>query len=92
VVSPSGLDADVIRIGAALIDALPGDPARPTSFDPWVRQRPVRPGFVVDLLTATSRIDAQLAARAIGHVLAWPETYWPDDVLVPAALGFARPK
>jgi len=50
----------------------------------------MRPGFVVDLLTATSRIDAGLAARAIEHLLAWPKTYGPDDVLVPAALAFAK--
>ena len=45
----------------------------------------MRRGFVVDLLTATSRIDAGLAARVIEHLLAWPKTYKPDDVLVPAA-------
>jgi hypothetical protein len=51
---------------------------------------PVKPGFVVDLLTATSRIDAGLAARAVEHLLAWPKTYKPDDVLVPAALTIAK--
>ena len=50
----------------------------------------MRPGFVVDLLTAANRIDAGLAVRAIEHLLAWPKTYKPDDVLVPAALTFAR--
>jgi len=78
------------QVGAALIDVLPGDPARPVEFDPWVRPRSVRPGFVVDLLTATSKIDAGLAARAIEHLLAWPSTYTPDAVLVPAALAFAK--
>jgi hypothetical protein len=50
----------------------------------------VKPGFVVDVLTATSRIDAGLAAHAIEHLLAWPKTYKPDDVLVPAARAFAK--
>ena len=50
----------------------------------------VKPGFVVDLLTATSRIDAGLAARAIERVLSWPKTYKPDEVLVPAARAFAE--
>jgi hypothetical protein len=50
----------------------------------------VEPGFAVDLLTATSRIDAELAARAIEHLLTWPETYRPDEALVPAARAFAR--
>ena len=57
---------------------------------PGTRPTPVRPGFVVDVLTATSRIDAGLAARAIEHLLAWPKTYKPDAVLVPAALAFAK--
>jgi hypothetical protein len=50
----------------------------------------VKPDFVVDLVTALSRIDAGLAARAVEHLLAWPKTYRPDDVLVPAALAFAK--
>lgn len=73
------------QIGAALIDAMPGDPTGRQEVDPWTRPTPVKPGFVVDLLTATSRIDAGLAARAIEHLLAWPKAYKPDGVLVPAA-------
>jgi hypothetical protein len=79
-----------VRIGAALIDALPGDPAKPTALDLWGRPEPVTPGFVVDLLTATSRIDAQLAARAVEHLLSWPKTYRLDGVLVPAARAFTK--
>jgi len=89
VASPNAI-GDLVKIGAALIDVLPGDPARPTTLDRWDRVEPVRPGFVVDLLTASSRIDAGLAARAIEHLLAWPKTYKPDDVLVPAARMFAK--
>lgn len=90
VVAPMGTTGDLEQIGAALIDALPGDPARREEVSPWARLSPVKAGFVVDLLTATSRIDAGLAARAIEHLLAWPKTYGPDDVLVPAALALAK--
>jgi hypothetical protein len=78
------------QICAALIDALPGDPTRREEVGTWTRPTPVTAGFVVDLLTATSRIDAGLAARAIEQLLAWPKTYGPDDVLVPAALALAK--
>jgi hypothetical protein len=41
----------------------------------------VKPDFAVDLLTASSRIDARLAARAIEHLLAFAKqaesTAWP---------------
>ena len=73
-----------------MIEALPGGPTRREEVGTWTQPTPVRPGFVVDLLTATSRIDAGLAARAIEHLLAWPKTYKPDDVLVPAAHAFAK--
>jgi hypothetical protein len=86
---------DPACIGAALIDTLPGGSARPAALDSWNRPEPVRPGFVVDLLTAASRIDAgatdtELASRALAHMLAWPRTYGMDNVLVPAALIFAE--
>jgi hypothetical protein len=90
VAAPTDFAGDLVQIGAALIDVLPGDPARPAELSNWARPTPVRPGFVVDLLTATSRIDAGLAARAIEHLLAWPKMYEPDDILVPAALAFAK--
>ncbi|MFB9266888.1 2OG-Fe(II) oxygenase [Bradyrhizobium erythrophlei] len=90
VAAPTGATGDLQQIGLTLIDALPGDPAKRERVDTWSRPTPVKPGFVVDLLTATSRIDGGLAARAIEHLLAWPETYTPDDVLVPAALAAAK--
>ncbi|MCP1846169.1 putative 2-oxoglutarate/Fe(II)-dependent dioxygenase YbiX [Bradyrhizobium sp. USDA 4524] len=88
VAAPAGLPLE--QIGQALIDAMPGDPTTQQQVDVWTRPAPVKPGFVVDLLTATSRIDAGLAARAIQHLMAWPKTYKPDDVLVPAALAIAK--
>ncbi|MCC8957618.1 2OG-Fe(II) oxygenase [Bradyrhizobium sp. Pear77] len=87
VAAPAGLTLE--QIGQALIDAMPGDPTTQQQVD-VSRPAPVKPGFVVDLLTATSRIDAGLAARAIQHLMAWPKTYKPDDVLVPAALAIAK--
>ncbi len=70
----------------ALVEALPGDPARVTQPDSWFRPPPVQPGFVVDLLAALGQLDAALAERAADHVLAWPKTYGLDTVLVPAVL------
>jgi predicted 2-oxoglutarate/Fe(II)-dependent dioxygenase YbiX len=90
VAAPTGATGDLEQIGAALIEALPGDPTKHERVDTWTRPTPVKPGFVVDLVTATSRIDAGLAARAIEYLLAWPKTYKPDDVLVPAARAFAK--
>jgi hypothetical protein len=90
VAAPAGATGDLEQIGVALIDALPGDPTKRGQVDSWTRQMPVKPGFVVDVLTATSRIDSGLAARAFEHLLAWPKTYKPDDVLVPAALAIVK--
>ncbi len=90
VAAPTGAMGDLERIAVALIDAMPSDPTKREVVDPWTRPTSVRPGFVVDLLTATSRIDAGLAERAIERLLAWPKTYGPDDVLTPAALALAK--
>ena len=44
----------------------------------------MEPGFIVDLLIALGQIDEALAGHATDHILAWPQTYGPDVVLVPA--------
>jgi hypothetical protein len=100
VAAPTGMTDDLGQIGEALIAALPGDPARQKPRDAgqdetwqdgaWRRPEPVKPGFVVDLVAATSRIDASLAVRAVDYALAWPQTYQPDDVLVPAAIALVK--
>ena len=90
VAAPTGATGDLEQICVALIEALPGDPTKRKQVDIWTRPMLVKPCFVVDLLTATSRIDAGLAGRALEHLLAWPKTYKPDDVLVPAALAIAK--
>jgi predicted 2-oxoglutarate/Fe(II)-dependent dioxygenase YbiX len=54
--------------------------------DPWPH-RPARIAaeVVADLLTALAMIDPPLAGQAVAHMLAWPQTYGLDEVLVPAA-------
>ena len=86
-----GRTADLSRAATALVEALPGDPARLPQRDPWGRSLPVEPGFLVDLLTALGQIDVALADRAMDGILAWPQTYEPDAVLVPAVLGLTGP-
>jgi hypothetical protein len=87
----TGRAAELIGAATALVEALPGDPARTPPRDPWRRSLPVEPGFLVDLLTALGQIDAALAERAVDHILAWPQTYEPDAILVPAVLGLTGP-
>lgn len=50
----------------------------------------IDPSFVADLLHGLARIDAVLADRAVNHILAWPRSYDPDRVLVPAAKRLHR--
>lgn len=80
--------ADLIHAATALIQAMPGDPARetPTEERRWQSRSEVAPGFVVDLLTALSLLDPALANQAVDYVLAWPKTYGLDAVIIPAAL------
>ena len=87
----TGRSADLSRAATALVEALPGDPTRTSQRDPWSRSLPVEPGFLVDLLTALGQINAALADRAVDCILAWPQTYEPDAVLVPAVLGLSGP-
>ena len=61
----TGRAADLSRAATALVEALPGDPARTPRRDPWSRSLPVEPGFLVDLLTALGQIDVALADRAV---------------------------
>jgi len=96
VTSSAGAVSEPERLGAALLDALPGDPEGRPQLETWQRPAPPTPGFIVDLLTALSRIDgtdAGLATQAIELILAWPARYHVDKVLVPAAVEFAgRPE
>jgi predicted 2-oxoglutarate/Fe(II)-dependent dioxygenase YbiX len=90
--APAGSAGDAAQVGTALIDSLPGAPEMPAEHAPWARPSAMTPGFVVDLLAATSRIDAGLAKRAVEHVLTWPKRYELDGVVLPAALALAKQK
>lgn len=75
---------------AALLAALPGDPARGPAPNAWPRPAPVTPALVVELLAALHRLDAlAMAERAVAHVLAWPQVFPLDAILVPAAVDLA---
>jgi predicted 2-oxoglutarate/Fe(II)-dependent dioxygenase YbiX len=87
----SGRVVDLSRAATALVEALPGDPARTSQRNPWSRSFPMEPNFLVDLLTALGQINPALADRAVDCILAWPQTYEPDAVLVPAVLGLRGP-
>ena len=82
--------ADLDRAATVLVEALPGDPARVPKPDPWRSRVAVESSFVVDLMTALGQIDAALAERAADHILAWPKTYGPDAVLVPAVRNLTK--
>lgn len=78
----------------ALLDAMPGDPARPQSpADAWRRER-VDAGLVHDTLRALAPAGhaglSALAEQAVTHWLAWPRTYGMDAVIVPALRRLAE--
>ena len=75
--APSGSVGDALKLGAALLDGLPGDPARFAGLETWQRPAPPRPDAVVDLLSAVSRIEDGLAMRVAKYLLTWPKTYRP---------------
>ena len=77
--------AELHGAAAALVEAMPGDPARAAPAPSWQRPAPVTPRAVLDLLAGLGGVDPALAARAAAHMLAWPDTYGMDAVLVPAA-------
>ncbi len=79
--------ADLRPAARALLHAMPGDPARRSEDLPWGRPRAPEPGTVVDLIRSLDRVDAPSALAAAQTMLAWPATYDPDAVLVPASLG-----
>ena len=76
---------DLHAAASTLVVALPGDPVRPASTLPTWQQRPIDEAVVADLMLALWCVDAALADRAAGHLLAWPATYGLDALLVPAA-------
>lgn len=85
---PMVLPADLRPAAAALLEALPGDPARAGQLSPWQRPR-LAFGLVADVLYALGHIDGELAERALDYFLAWPETYAMDAMLLPAVRRLA---
>ena len=84
---PPGRTArDLAAAARALVEALPGDPARAPQppANAWWRPREVNSDLVVDLVTAFELIDAMLAEQAVDHLLAWPKAYSLDGVILPA--------
>jgi len=78
------LTGSLVAAGKALVEALPGNPERVRQAEFAWKPRSFDVSFVVDLMTALSRIDAGLADCAVGHMLAWPKTYGLDVVILPA--------
>jgi predicted 2-oxoglutarate/Fe(II)-dependent dioxygenase YbiX len=78
------LAGHLVAAAKAMVKALPGDPANKAQPQFAWRAQPIEEGFIVDLMAASGRIDADLADRAASHLLAWPETYGLDAIIVPA--------
>jgi len=87
----------MVGAAQALLDAMPGDPARPRSqADAWRRER-ADAGVVHDTLRALTPAAhscqatlVELAGRAVTHWLAWPKTFGMDAVIVPALRRLAE--
>ncbi len=87
---------DLWGAAAALVEAMPGDPARPpTQADAW-RREPADAAVVHDTLRALAGDGAgfaglpDLADRAVSHWLSWPAAYGLDTVIVPALRRLAE--
>jgi hypothetical protein len=82
---------DLAGAASRLVAALPTKrAAHPAADDPSQSSRPaLTPSFLRDLLTGLDAIDPALAERAVEHVLAWPATYGPDSLIVPALRALA---
>ena len=86
--------AQLLGAAQALLDAMPGDPARPQSpADAW-RRECADAGVLHDTLRALASTGhaglSALADQAVTHWLAWPKTYGMDAVIVPALRRLAE--
>lgn len=76
---------------AALVETLLGERINAAPPEPWQRPAPIEPSLIGDLLATLSQIDAApLADRIVKHVLASPNTFGMDAILVPAVLGLTE--
>lgn len=94
VAAVSAWRGQLLDAARALLDAMPGDPARPHSpADTWRRER-VDAGVVHDTLRALASAGhaglSALADQAVTHWLAWPKSYGMDAVIVPALRRLAE--
>ncbi len=82
---------ELLGAAQALLNAMPGDPARPRAqADAWRRER-ADAAVVHDTLRSLVHADrADLADQAVTHWLAWPKTYGMDTVIVPALRRLAE--
>jgi hypothetical protein len=70
---------------------LPGKPVLAPRPDGW-RVQPPTPALVVDLLTALRHTDTPaIGESVVDHLLACPDTFAADAILVPAALRLVEP-
>ena len=91
---PDGRTPGLLPAAAALIGALPGDRAQAVPRPSWQGGPEIDASVAVDLMTGLCAIDPALARRAADHMLAWPQAYGLDAVLVPATralLGMVGP-
>lgn len=93
-VAVSAWRGQLLGAAQALLDAMPGDPARPKSPpDAWRRER-ADAGVVHDTLRALTPAGhaglSALANQAVTHWLAWPKTFGMDAVIVPALRRLAE--
>lgn len=80
----------LIKSAETLVSTLPGDPAHGPKLGVWRRQQPITPELICQLFQSLSRLEAITPAEcAVAQILAWPETYSFDDLLVPACLQLA---
>ena len=86
----AGFAPDGLRAAAgALVEALPGDPAQRAPADYSGQPEAVDAQAIADLMAALCPIATGLADRAASHLLAWPQTYGLDALLVPAMRRWA---
>ncbi|MCK6431915.1 MAG: 2OG-Fe(II) oxygenase [Burkholderiaceae bacterium] len=93
-VAVSAWRGQLLGAAQALLDAMPGDPARPQSpADAW-RREGADAGVVHDTLRALAPAGhaglSALADQAVTHWLAWPKTFGMDAVIVPALRRLAE--
>jgi hypothetical protein len=76
-----------------LVACLPGD-CKAAPKDPWGRRRLARmeSASLIDLVAITEGTDAKLAKSAASHVLAWPNHFGFDRVVVPAVKQLLQAK